>query len=307
MDDPRWWTSLADQLAVAADLYGRPGADLVAQWLGEQLARVDDADFARTFSDHVELSGIAPGDYAHRIVCCGAGTLLGGIRFYGRDTARPFVEVIAHTFVDLDTLCDCVSREWSAFTPRYLRLCARPGRMTAAAAILDVSIHAARPVNMTAPDGRVGLHRFADAEDAVTLITERYRRLAIEDPALARNVSPADPADVRRWHEEGRLHAIRAAGTTVGALAVVTTTEAWLSGDVVQEEVIAAGQRGHGYAAGAQAVWATDVAEDPQRLLVGTIDRHNTASRRTAERAGRPCVLERVFVALRFPAATSGQ
>jgi hypothetical protein len=306
MDNPRWWPSLADQLTVAADLYGDDGHGHVAQWLADQLSRVDDADFARTFCDHVELPGIAPGDYAHRIVSCSAGTLLGGIRFYSRDTTRPFVEVIAHTFADLDALCGCVGREWAAFTPRYLRLCARPGRITAAAAILDVSIHAARPVDMTAPDGRVGLHRFAAADDAVTLITDRYRRLAIEDPALARNISAAQAADVRQWHANGRLHAIRAAGTTVGALAVVAAAEAWLTGEVVYEEVIAAGHGGHGYAASAQAAWAAQ-AEDPERLLIGTIDRHNAASRRTAERAGRPAVLERVFVALRFPAARAGQ
>lgn len=307
MHDPRWWPSLADQLAVAADLYGATGLQLVTDWLGEQLGRVDDPAFARTFSDHVQLPGIEPAQYAHRLVTTTAGTLLGGIRLYNRDSRRPFVDVLAHTFTDLDTLCGCVDREWSAFAPPYLRLCARPGALTGARTILDVSIHAARYADMTPPDHRVGLHPFADADDAVGLIDERYRSLAVDDPPLARNVSPADPDDVRRWHREGRLFAVRARDVTVGALAVAPDAVSWLSGDVVQEEVIATAHRGRGYAASAQAAWAAGIADDPQRLLLGTIDRHNAASRRTALRAGRPIVLETAFVALRFPDGGTGQ
>jgi hypothetical protein len=40
------------------------------------------------------------------------------------------------------------------------------------------------------------------------------------------------------------------------------------------------------------------VAHDPDRLLIGTIDRLNGASRITAERAGRPSILEAVFLSL---------
>jgi hypothetical protein len=40
------------------------------------------------------------------------------------------------------------------------------------------------------------------------------------------------------------------------------------------------------------------VADDPGRLLIGTVDRLNGASRITAERAGRQAILEAVFVSL---------
>lgn len=306
MDELRAWPSLADQRAVATQLYGPGGDGLVAEWLGEQLGRVDDDAFARTFSDHIRLPGIESRDYLHRTISATAGTLLGGIRFYNRDVGRPFVDVLAHSFTDLDALCDCVDREWAAFAPRYLRLCARPGAFSGARTILDVSIHAGRYADMAAPDYRVRLEPFPDPQDAVALIGERHRRLAVDDPRLARNVCPADPDDVRRWHRERRLHAVRVRDVTVGALAVAPDAVSWLPGDVVQEEVIAADHRDHGYAASAQAAWAAR-AEDPGRLLIGTIDRHNVASRRTAIRAGRPSVLETVFVALRFPTVAAWQ
>jgi hypothetical protein len=62
--------------------------------------------------------------------------------------------------------------------------------------------------------------------------------------------------------------------------------------------VIDVGHEGHGYAAAAQRAWAKAVAAEPDRLLIGTIDRLNGASRTTAERAGRPQVMEAVFLPL---------
>ncbi|MBU8832963.1 hypothetical protein [Mycolicibacterium goodii] len=72
----------------------------------------------------------------------------------------------------------------------------------------------------------------------------------------------------------------------------------WIAGDEINEEVIATPHNGHGSAVSAQTAWAATVATDPDRFLVGTIDRHNPASRLTAVRAGRPRVLDDVFVAL---------
>ena len=64
------------------------------------------------------------------------------------------------------------------------------------------------------------------------------------------------------------------------------------------EEVIALEHAGHGYAASAQAAFATLPGNDPAALLVGTIDALNVASRRTAERAGRTNVMDYLFVDL---------
>ena len=65
----------------------------------------------------------------------------------------------------------------------------------------------------------------------------------------------------------------------------------------MNEEVIDVGHRGRGHAAAAQGAWAREAA-DPGRLLIGTIDRLNTVSRWTAERAGRPRILDAVFLTL---------
>ncbi len=115
---------------------------------------------------------------------------------------------------------------------------------------------------------------------------------------LARNVAPAAPDDLRLWHAAGQLRAVRAHDATVGLLAIAPGALEWIEGDEVKEEAVEAAHNGQGYAASAQAAWAAGVASDPERLLVGTIDRLNVASRKTAERAGRDRVLDEVFVSL---------
>jgi len=292
------WPSLRDQVALATQMFGDRGPSLVEGWLAEQFARIDDPDFAEGFAAQVALPGIVAGDFGHRDVRTANGRLLGGIRFYGRDVGRPFVEVCCHEFTELDELRECVRSEWSAFAPRYLRLNGLPGGVTGPGVVLDTTLHAARYLDMPEPDGRMTLERFDRVEDAVAVVGRRYALLAADDPELRRNLTPAAAEDLGQWHATGELRAIRVGDETVGLLAVAPGTIGWLPGDEINEEVIDVGHRGHGYAAAAQRTWAKVVADDPGRLLIGTIDRLNGASRVTAERAGRQAILEAVFVSL---------
>jgi hypothetical protein len=129
-------------------------------------------------------------------------------------------------------------------------------------------------------------------------VIDRYEYLTRDHPKLANNISPASADDLRRWHAHGQLRGICTGGKTVGILAIAPGSVGWITGDEIQEEVITARHNGHGYAASAQSAWAVDVANDRSEFLIGTIDRHNHVSRRTATRAGRPRVLDDVFVSL---------
>jgi len=292
------WPSLVGERALVKLLFDDRGPALFDEWLAAEVARIDDPAFARSFAEHVDLPGIVAGDFNHRHVRTSNGELLGGIRFYGRDVNRPFVEVVCHGFDDLDELCDCVRSEWSAFAPRHLRLHAMHGRFTRPGVVLDTSVYCARYRDMSPPDRRVSLEPFADIDEAIALVVARYERVAADDPELGRNISQASAEELRGWHAEGQLRAIRAGDETVGVLAIAPGAIRWLPGDEINEEVIAVDQRGHGYAAAAQCFWASSVAVDPGRLLIGTIDRHNVASRSTATRAGRRPILDAVFVSL---------
>lgn len=297
MRHPNGWPSLSDQIDLARTLFGDVGQQMLTTWLEEQEARVDNPGFARLFTDHIDLPGVTSRDYTHRNIESSHGDLLGGIRFYGRDIGRPFVDVLAHSFDDIGALCDCVRTEWSMFSPRYLRMRARPGRLDGPKSLLDDSIHVVRYRDMRPPVDGVSLAPFSDAEEALAIVHRRYHRMAADEPDLARNVSQAEVEDLRRWHEAGQLRAIRVGDVTVGLIAVVPGRIGWIDGDEINEEVVEAEHSGHGYAVAAQAAWAAG-ARDSERLLVGSIDHLNVASRKTAERAGRSHVLDDVFVRL---------
>lgn len=298
MPEPVDWPSLADELALSEVLFGRHGPGRLAAWLEGEVARVNDREFARSFSDHLDVPGAVTDDYLHRRICTSSGSLLGGIRFFGRDISRPFVEVIAHSFDDLDRLRHCVGREWSMFAPLALRLRARPGGLSGPHVVLDKTVHVASCRDMRPPSSQVWLEPFDRVGNAEAIMHTRYQRLAVDDPTLARNVFPATNADLQLWHTAGQLHAVRTAEAVVGLFAVAPGRVGWIEGNEINEEVIAVEHQGHGYAALAQAAWAASTARDDSELVVGTIDRLNTSSRKTAEAAGRPRVLETVFVSL---------
>ncbi len=302
MDDP--WPSLSAQRAVAEAMFGAHGPAMVAEWFAGELSRTGDAAFARSFSDHIHLPGIGPDDYLHRLISTRWGRLLGGIRFYGRDVSRPFVEIVAHSFDDLDRLCDCVAEEWTMFAPRAMRLHAAPAGLRHPRVVLDKTIHAARcrEIRVSAP--QVTLEPFTRIEEALSLVAARYRELT---PDLARNVAPAGADDLRRWHATGHLHAMCARASVVGVLAVAPGYIGWIDGEEIMEEVVDAAHAGHGYAAHAQAFWAAHLSPDRDRYLIGTIDRLNTASRKTAEAAGRRRVLDMVFIPLGADSALKPQ
>jgi hypothetical protein len=289
------WPSLAPQVSLAQDLYGSAGRLLIDKWLDVQVARIDDLEFGRSFADHLDLPGIAAADYNHRLLRTSRGGLLGGIRFYGRDVERPFVEVVGHGFGELGDLCACVRAEWSAFDPRYLRLHGLPGTLTGPNVLRDKTVHLARYRNMAPPHLPVSLEPFGALDEAVSLVTTRYDGL---DPVLRRNVAPATEDVLGDLHANGRLRAAVLGGQTVGLFAAAPGAITWLIGDEVMEEVVDARFAGRGIASAMQGEWARSVAGAQDRYLIGTIDRHNAVSRRTAERAGRPTVMESVFVEL---------
>lgn len=289
------WPSLAPDFDLAEGLFGVPGHRHVAAWLAEEQARTTDDAFARSFSDHIDLPGVSSSDYLHRVVRTERGDLLGGIRFRGRNIDRPFIEIIAHTFGDVGDLARCVAAEWSMFAPKALRLRTRPGALDGPDIVVDQTVHAARCTDLGEPDPGVRLVPFERVRDAVELVQARYRTLTA---ALARNVVAADAEDLRAWHTAGQLHAIAVADVAVGVFAVRPGRIYWIPGSEIHEEVVDTAHAGHHYASHAQRRWAADISADRDEHLIGTIHGLNNASRRTAEEAGRPRVLDLVFVAL---------
>ena len=300
------WPSVTAHRTLAKQLFGPRGEVLLKAWLDEQERYIDDRAFAERFVEWIGAGEFETSAYNHRWVRYRGQALLGGIRFYGGDRKKPFVEVLAHEFENWRELAAGVADAWSAFTPSHLRLLLPAEPALANGATIDQAIFAARYDRMAPPDEHVALRPFTTAEDAIKIVRSRFDALRATEPALAQRITAATPQELRSWHAKGTLKAIcvRENGIqkTVGLMAIAPATIAWLEGDVIHEEVVLSAFNGHGFAASAQRAWAAALAADRTRLLMGTIDDGNPASQRTALAAGRKAIMYYVFV----PLAKSG-
>ncbi len=268
-------------------------------WLRDMAGLVGDVAFARRFSAHFARYPLPAELFAHRRVAVPGGEILAGIRFYGGEAEQPFVEIIAwpEPFAAQHVL-PRVADAWAAFAPPRARL------LLAAEAVLpgaelDQSVHAARVAAMPAPLGGLALAPTQNLSQVCALLAEAYAAVARENPALRAEILPADRDDLAACLEAGTLDLLVAEGRPVGVFATVPGRVACLSGDVVVEVAVAPWARGLGFGAEAQRLWAARArAARPDARLVGTIHRLNRASRRSAERAGRPAVMAYRFLPL---------
>lgn len=305
------WPSLTCHFELAKQLFGaKPGRALVTAWFETQLDRVTDRSFAATFCQRMALPGHVPTDFNHRIVEAAGLRMLGGIRFFGGDRQRPFVELIAWaksgasnlTADGWSKLCRLASDEWRTFRPLNMRLFLPVHAELPPGADVDMTIHVAsygaiakRARGLSAT---VQLVPLRDIAAALKLVKHRYEAVAAGDPALARNIAPVSRDELEESAAGGGAFAIMEAGTMAGLLAILPESIEWIEGDVVLEEVVAVSHSGRGLAAAAQRALAARRLDQPDRLLIGTIDSRNISSSATAEKAGRPAMLHYAFLPL---------
>lgn len=278
----------------------------IPAWLDQQIAHCSDPAFAALFSDHLDLPGIHPTDYLHRIVATRTGHLLGGIRFYGHDITKPFVDLLAWTGpIDLPAWRTAIANVWAAFDPPQFRILSA-GEPAFAAFPIDQTIHAGRAGIMAEQPLRptVTLQPCHAPEAAAAQAARWHQDFAATNPTLAAELHIADAAELTECHTNGSLDYIMIDGTQAGLLATAPGTIDWLHGHIVIEEILASSHHGHGHAAYAQRRLAVSLAAtDPQTLLLGTIHHTNIASYRTATTAGRPAIMDYRFIPL--PACSS--
>lgn len=300
IDDILSWPSLVHELALEIAIFGS-SSNRVKNWLDQQLSFLHDQDFARLFSDNIDCFDVEPSAYNHRLLKTHDGSMLGGIRFYGLDVARPFVEVIAHNFANLDALRIHVKEHWQVFSPQFVRLSAPAHELPTSDAVLDVSIHGAPYTKMAPPTADIVLSQDVQLDVLNQMVIARYERVKQDHQQLGRNISAAGLDSLTKCHENDDLYVARLSKGTdpIGMICVRDGAIGWLQGDEVVEEVIVAKASGRGHATKMQTGLAAIRAQKtPEKLLIGTIDKHNHASRKSAERAGRPEIMRRVFLPL---------
>lgn len=306
---PTAWSSNFHHALVAQRVFGSTGTDCLRIWFERQIDCISDPDFPLLFGQKHILLDVPPKALNHRVIERDGIRVLGGIRFFGGDTSRPFVELVAWTDLisaastpNWPLLKHVVIEEWKEFRPFALRVFQPTEVALPEGAEIDLSVHAAPYRAMSRLpnkcEGLVKLEPLSDVEYAHRMVRQRYAQLSFEEPDLAARICPALQAELKESAAQGRLFAICSYGRTIGVLSTIKGHVEWLEGDVVLEEVVERDHAGRGVATAAQHALARMNASNAGTLLLGTIDQKNLASSKTAQRAGRPAVMRYAFVPL---------
>ncbi|MDY1003977.1 hypothetical protein [Curtobacterium sp. CFBP9011] len=272
------------------------------------LALVGDASWGAAVRDAVQLPVADPLLWANRRLELSSGHwAITGIRFRGRDVAKPFVDVIA-TDVTPDAAGIAELAEVLAAHREFAPLCLRvhlPGDQRSApasdgfTAVPDLLVVAA-PVTRVA-DGAAGTG--ADVElvraepaGAAVRVADAYDGLRRSVPDLDQWATPADEDALADADEEGLLFDVLIAGRTAGVVAAARDDVDGFTGFTVEEIVLDAEHRGHGYGPLVLRQLARALPAGTSDVLRGHIHPGNTRSLRNALASGREVVSSLVWV-----------
>jgi L-amino acid N-acyltransferase YncA len=285
--------------------------------LSVEADRLGDAAFGREFRDGVGIDGPEdPLTWANRMVDLpDGGWALTGIRFRGRDTRRPFVDVVATSAPPdpdgLALVAAVVVPAFREFGPLCLRVDA-PEPDALVGRLRDdlrfghgcaVDMHVVAGLVATLAEAprtpaypQVGL-RAGDPQELAPRVGEIYRELARQVPGLATWAQPEDLESLTECAEEGLLFEVLVEGASGGVVAALRLDDHGMTGFSVQEICLDAAHRGRRLAPASLQRLVGELPAGPEDVLWGTIDPGNAPSLRNAISIGRTVVGGYVWVA----------
>lgn len=266
----------------------------VAEQVDEEIGRATDPEFGKFF---VERLGVGePEDYLQRLVQVEGRLVLCGLRLFGGDASKAFVEVVATT-APLNEAVDAAMSVFARFNPIAVRIESAGESCPASEHILvpDTMFYAEH-ASVVAGSGAIAELEPASLREAECFVVDCYAAFAESDPELVGRVPPASREELEECAREGRLTWWLLGDERAGLIGVCPATLGGLAGMLIVEECVHPAFRGRGSAAMAQRAVAAQLPRTD--VLMGTIDASNHASRRTAQAVGRRVVSQTWFASV---------
>lgn len=268
------------------------------EWLIMQQSWCSDSDFSARFP--WRETGLPQANFFQRQLTIRGHHFITGPRYLGGDIHRPFIDVVAS---DADITYDVVKailQEWALLNPQSIRILLPadyPCRGTTDQLIYAAPLNAASNAESDA-DLLFTVATKADMSWCLDTLTTSYQQTLRVMPELNTHLFPADEDALHGWLSGGALYLLIKGSTRVGLIVCESTPVAFLKGMRIAEEVILPRYRGRGLAAQGQRLLRRYLAQcQPDAcLMTGTILPANLASIKTAERAGRTCILKYQFL-----------
>ena len=271
------------------------------KWIYEQVERCADNAFAARFP--WKETGLPQSYFLQRKLCIDGRYFLTGPRYRGGDINRPFIDVVASSAYIDDSVLKAVSREWADLKPQHIRQLT-PGKNTARG-MADQLIYASCLFNQPKYyDDALTLKpaASADFEWCRHALLEGYKHSWSTIPALSGSLCSVDNEDLGNHIFEGHAYIVQEQGVRVGLIICEKENVAFLRGYRISEEVILPAFRGRSLASRAQRLLRNHFYNFSREdcLIAGTILPENLPSIKTAENAGRTCVLRYEFLPVIF-------
>ena len=278
------------------------GEDEIKKQLLEDVVRDAHEYFSSNFAQEfaagaAQVLGIAPEHFAHRLLDVGGLRIIAGIRFFGMDLERPFVEVAGisrpvQSDAERDALSAELARAFGVFKPLHWRIfqashqayqfAGCDGDKRVLAGLLGEIKTAAKPNHWE----RVRLRRarnlefYPQYESALREIYESHPWL----PDVCRIESLED---MREYLAHDEVFEVLVGGEWAGLTIASRSERFGLRGWYMLEMTLQQRWHGQGLAVAVQRHLATQLTDEGRDGLFGTIGAVNLPMLKTAGRVGR--------------------
>lgn len=271
----------------------------LCDYLTEQLQWCKDPSFSSRFP--FQETGLPQQFFQQKIIRSSGADYLTGPRYLGGDIHQPFIELVASSAPLTAEAAHHIFDAWQPLGANTIRELRQLKTHTTGQVDQQIySRHVSTPsLTSISPDNEVTVvpaHAF-NIKWCMNAIESAYSETLRQQPGLKKVLAPADEEDIREAIDSSELYIIQHNRIAVGLIAISAQRKGFVEGYWITEEIIIPESRGLGLAAKAQVALCRILENKPgPALLLGTITQQNTASVRTAQRAGRQPILEYAFL-----------
>jgi hypothetical protein len=277
--------------------------ELRENWLGDVKRDAEEffsESFAASFAKNCEPLGLPSEDFKHRLLETSAHRFIVGIRFFGMDLNRPFIEVAQinkplESDSEKHEVTELLQKEFAVFKPTQWRIyqssylnyqfvgCDGDKRYLIGL-LEDINAHPE-----VEDSGRLEL-RLARNLDFYPRYAQMYKTLFAERPWMPDISRQESLEDMQHYLANGWLYEVFVDGVWAGVTAASDGCEVGAKGYYMLELVLDTTFRGRGLGVVVQRKLAKALAEKslyPFAALFGTIGGVNKPMQKTAVRVGR--------------------
>jgi len=274
--------------------------NLIKSHVERNFERLEKDDYADRFFDYHYVDGSEPGDYQHQVIELSKGNkLMTGIRFFNLEKNKAYIEIEHTNFkqwnIELfNEAALAIKERYKIFKPFAFRILSSVDYAKQFPILnieKDLSFYVGLKGNILSIEKPVKYDEVTlvrpENLDFYSLYQGAVEFYIDENPGSEQYVFALSRKEIERLHKNRTLFCPYIDEQWAGVIAVDRSSEKYLEGYLIVEEVIIKKFRGRNFAAAIQHKLIEMIPGDDFTLIYGEIHENNIPSRKTAARNGR--------------------